>query len=273
MVSNPRVRLDLLTDAPASHRVHDKSIMLANGMRYRLFSAVPRRRAADKGYPALYLLDGNAAFDALTGPWLARHPGLAVIAIGYETGAGFDFDARSRDYTPPPLHGSGLPAGSGRPDRPCGGARAFLDALTLEIIPHVESTIHVDPGRRTLWGHSYGGLFALFLLTQNARTFRSLAIASPTLWWDGGHILTQLRQARWEGVDAIALTKGDLERPTLSDDITIIDPFQTLATLLKARTDGSVSVTMLEDASHRAALDRSLPGALRLADGPDLPPS
>src|SRR5690606_28957026 len=129
------------------------------------------------------------AFAALKAADLAAHPGLAVIAIGYETDTVFDFDARSRDYTPAPPAGQGLPEGSPRPARPSGVAGLFLQALADEILPDVEHRFPLDRRRRTLWGHSYGGLFALYAYIHAPELFSALCVVSPSLWWGGGMVL------------------------------------------------------------------------------------
>ena len=46
------------------------------GPGHRLFLAVPRGPAPERGWPVLYMLDGNAAFDFLTPEHLALAPGL-----------------------------------------------------------------------------------------------------------------------------------------------------------------------------------------------------
>ena len=51
----------------------------------RLFLAVPKAPAPERGWPILYLLDGNAAFDFLTAALLEGAPGLIVAGIGYDT--------------------------------------------------------------------------------------------------------------------------------------------------------------------------------------------
>lgn len=167
---------------------------------------------------------------------------------------------------PPPRHGTGLPSGSQRPERPCGGADKFLAALEREIVPHVESALAVDGGRRTLWGHSYGGLFALFSLTRPHGLFRALAIASPTLWWDEGEILHDLQKAGISDVADIVLTKVENEKRPHAGPDRAEDPFSRLTDLLAGKGGPRVSTGIFPGADHRKALDLSIPMALELAD-------
>lgn len=267
-VPNPASVLPLLSVAPTSHALSVRDLTLADGRSYRLFIALPRRLAPLRGFPALYLLDGNAAFEAIDAALLARHPDLAVIGVGYPVATQFDFDARSRDYTPAPIAGSGMPEGSIRPERPSGGADAFLLALASTILPALESGAPLDAARRTLWGHSYGGLFALHALATAPDLFAGLAIASPTLWWDDGRILDTLAGAPFAADAAatrIALWRGDDER---SRDAATGAPgtrLDALHTLLRSR-HGAVPLDVFPHAHHRAVLDLSLPGAFAHAD-------
>lgn len=56
------------------------------------------------------------------------------------------------------------------------GASNFYDFVTLELIPFIESHYRIDPGTRTLAGHSYGGFFvvvALLMDRPNRRYFEN----------------------------------------------------------------------------------------------------
>ena len=53
------------------------------------------------GWPVLYLLDGNAAFDFLTPDHLAQAEGLALVGIGYDTDRQFAREQRTFDFTAP----------------------------------------------------------------------------------------------------------------------------------------------------------------------------
>ena len=154
-----------------------------NGRRYRIqVAALGAPPAA--GYPVLYLLDGNASMAALTA---AHHApplrgSVLLVAVGYDTDAYFDTDARSLDYTPP-LPG-GRPAFDPRvPGRRGGGAEAFLDFLQQRLQPRIARVWPVDAHRQGIWGHSYGALLALHALYTRPGLFRFHAAASPALWW------------------------------------------------------------------------------------------
>lgn len=172
----------LSTDVP-SHRLDDRIVRLSNGRTYRIFRAVPTAPPPHRGYPVLYLLDGNASFDLLTPELLARCPDLAIVGIGYDTQRKFAVDERSLDYTPPKSPGAGPYADPGRQGRLYGGADAFLHALVGELRLAAEEGLAVDQAHRFLGGHSFGGLFSLYALYQRPDAFAGYAPVSPSVWW------------------------------------------------------------------------------------------
>ncbi len=264
-VPNPPARPVLLDHPPTSHEVSAWPFETRGGRRYRLFAAVPAKSPPDTGWPALYLLDGNAAFAALGAGDLARHRDLAIVAVGYETEHSFDFDARSRDYTPAAPSGRGLPADSPRPLRPSGEAAQFLAALTEEVIPGVERRFLLDARRRTLWGHSYGGLFALYAYARVPGAFGGICAASPSLWWGGGMILDLIAATpQLERRPALLLTRGGQESSPATDAAAAGAAFARLQQILGARGIAP-PVHALESAGHRDALEASLRLALRFA--------
>ncbi len=171
--------------------------------RYVMQLAIPVAPAPAAGYPLLYLLDGNAAFGALTAEQLeqlgksGRAP--AIAAIGYDTTLGVDVESRSYDYTPPVR--AGITYDDEARGRIGGGADLFLDLLEKRIRPEVEKRVRADPARQTLWGHSYGGLLVLHTIFTRPQMFPRYAAADPSLWWHEGFILTE--EAR-----AVALPSG-----------------------------------------------------------------
>lgn len=153
------------------------------------------------GYPVVYMLDGNAVFESLTRTRSDLPPGQSlqavVVGIGYDDADRFNVTARSYDYTPP-SPGAQAPRGSPRdPDargwaKPGGGADRFLALLQQRIQPLVQRRYAVNPGNRTLYGHSYGGLFALHVALSRPQAFEHYVAASPSIWWNGKFILQSL---------------------------------------------------------------------------------
>ncbi|MGE4336561.1 MAG: alpha/beta hydrolase [Pigmentiphaga sp.] len=196
--------------------------------RYRIQVGVPAEPAPPGGYPAVFLLDGDAAMHALeaggTGEAWAGVPASPVlaVAIGYDLAADEALAARAFDYTPSM---AGEPAADPRvPAWRNGGADRFLDWIDLGLRPEVQRRYAVDPARQTLCGHSYGGLCVLHALCSRPGGFNCYLAASPSIWWREGFLLrnAELLAARGRPVAAhVLLMVGDQEawhaRPTGSD--------------------------------------------------------
>jgi predicted alpha/beta superfamily hydrolase len=151
-----------------------------DGSLYRLLISVPEGPAPARGFPVLVLVDGHALFPvAATAARLqAQRPEATgvgpavVIGIGYPDARPFDAERRQRDLLPVP-----------------GGADRFLDMIVDEVLPAAAEIAPLDPARRALAGHSYGGLFVLHVLFTRPGLFESLVAGSPSIWWQDRAIL------------------------------------------------------------------------------------
>ena len=189
------------TGAPG-YRFEQFRLDSADGQRrYRVRVAVPTGKTPAGGHPVAYLLDGNAALlatDAALLERLSKAPRPPVIAyIGYDNDLRIDADSRAFDYTPrrPGGDDAQQDAIGGRRN---GGGDAFLGLLQAAIAPRVEALVPVDPSRRALWGHSYGGVFALHALFSRPQAFAIFAAADPSLWWGNGQLLREAAAVdRW----------------------------------------------------------------------------
>jgi enterochelin esterase-like enzyme len=70
-----------------------------------------------------------------------------------------------------------------------GGLDGFLDMLAHEALPMVAAHQPVDRQRMALFGHSLGGLAALYALLTRPTMFQSFVAFSPSIWWDQRVIL------------------------------------------------------------------------------------
>lgn len=169
------------------------------GETYRVLVRRPAGAAPERGWPALWMLDGDASFPltfakpahGLFAPATADPGGAGVIvAVGFPGGAPFDAPARSRNYTPTPDRETGDSVST-----EFGGASDFLHFLTQELRPALAARLPLDPDRNTLFGFSYGGLFTLHALLAHHGHFQRYWAASPSLWFSGGLMMRRLRQA------------------------------------------------------------------------------
>lgn len=264
----PDARLEILEADVPTHLVSQRPVETPDGRRYRLFIATPRRQAPRSGFPILYMLDGNAAFDTLTPDLLASVPGLVIAGIGYETPRRFDTRSRMLDYTP--ARGGGPSPDPERPDRMIGGAAAFLDRLCGDIRAEAERGLAVDDSRRALWGHSMAGLCVLLVLLTRPSSFSRYVSASPSIWWGDEYLLAveeRTRPAAPVCVEALVML-GDSERRSNPAGPHWEGPAPHTLEMIRrlgGRPGTKVSSRIFPGLGHAATLDASLPPALAFA--------
>ncbi len=183
----------------------------ADGSPYRIAVAWPETPPPAAGYPALVLVDGQALF--ATTVTAARLQSIrsevtgvddaVVVGIGYPGEAPFNAERRQRDLLPV-----------------AGGADRFLAAMVDEILPAVARLAPLDPARRALVGHSYGGLFSLHALFTRPGLFASHVAGSPSIWWNEEAILaTEERFRAGSGfAGRLLITVGGAEQEASAQD-------------------------------------------------------
>ncbi|MBE9638243.1 alpha/beta hydrolase [Salipiger mangrovisoli] len=257
-----------LFDAPPASHTLTQFDVVAEGLSYRLFLACPHGEVPAQGWPSLWMLDGNAAFSRLDAARLAAHPGLAVIGIGYPVEAAFDGASRARDYTPVPLeqptHGRGR-------DWQFGGQEAFRARLLGPLAQALAERAPLDPARRSLWGHSYGGVFVLATLLSAPEAFRAYMAISPSSGFGGGALQAMEAGAPRlaEGGAEVLMMLGDSEHRSGTPEPAEPRPNpDTMATgaRLAARADLHVQLEVLKGLGHGATFAASFPRSFALAD-------
>lgn len=180
-------------------RSHQRDMVSRKSRRpYRIFVSRPLLPPPDAGYPVIYLLDGNAAFATMTEavtmqsarPEATGVAAAIVVGIGYATELPLDAERRTLDYTPP-VDRTALPTlrPDGTPWPPTGGAGDFLDFIEDDLKPAIARDFPVDPQRQALFGHSFGGLFALYALFTRPGSFQAYVAGSPSIWFGERAIL------------------------------------------------------------------------------------
>ena len=166
---------------------------------YMVQVLVPSGAAPEGCWPVLYAMDGKAIFDVLaTHADAAPHNlNMVVVCVSYDSPCRIDFRARSYDYTPP-SPGADAPVGLPRDPNaqgrvpPGGGAETFLKFLLSDIEPALSQRVRIDTSERSLYGHSYGGLFVLYAYLSEPQRFAHYLAASPSLWWNRQALMSKL---------------------------------------------------------------------------------
>jgi predicted alpha/beta superfamily hydrolase len=192
---------------------------------YRIFLSIPAGSPPAEGWPLLVLTDGNATFPfaaaclATQAPYpAATNTGWGVVvAIGYPLDEAYDGVRRSWDLSPPP--GNSYPpfTTDGPPVR-TGGAECFLAFIQNVLLPWIQEKVPVNNGRKTLFGHSFGGLFTLYSLFERPGLFDNWIAASPAIYWEEAVILQNERRRRNvpDGAAFLHLSAGEYEGDELA---------------------------------------------------------
>lgn len=197
--------------------IHQHDISVDEQHDYRIFIAVPRQPAPEKGYPVLYLLDGNAQFPLAINHYNSDNgPAPLIIAIGYQSELAYITEKRTRDYTPY----------SPDPDFTHGGkSEAFYQFIEQRLKPWVSNEYHVDPQKQTLAGHSFGGLFTLYTLFNHPDAFQRYVAASPSIWWGNGIVIPNRSPLLNGAPQSVTITVGEYEeKPNPADAGKPVDP-------------------------------------------------
>jgi len=188
----------------------------ATGRKHELIVVLPASYAAhpEKTYPVLYFLDAywdtpllssvrnNLIYDNLT-------PEFIMVGLSYPTGANYDLERR-RDYT---FTATGPDSGKGD---------AFLEFITKEAAPLVESRFRAEKTGRVISGNSLGGLFAISAAYKAPGFFDGHIAISPAAGWD--HNALAKLDERWaKDHKALAarmfISYGTLEYPAFREPI------------------------------------------------------
>ncbi|MYZ45819.1 alpha/beta hydrolase [Schauerella aestuarii] len=198
---------------------------------YRIMVSPPTEPADERGHPVLYVLDGNATFASFheARRMQSKLYGKAIIvAVGYPTDEPLDFKRRSHDFSPQPAASQhAKPASSGSHTRPLlGGDGAFTAFLRDVLMPEIARRHPVDPAQQSVFGHSFGGMYALHVLFTAPSLFTHYVAVSPSLWWqdryliaEEQHFTAQVKDGTFKPVrHSVLVLAGGAETPqTLQD--------------------------------------------------------
>lgn len=237
---------------------------------YKVWTAIPNAAPPAEGDPILYALDGNAVMDRVSDSLLAQltqKTPPVIVAVGYQTTLPFDQNARAYDYRPTVKENS---ADSGRDSRKSGGSEAFRQLLQNTIVENVERGMKIDPRRRAIWGHSYGGLFIIDSWLASSR-FRIYFSASPSLGRGNASLLDKMAEAKADAFSqrSLYLMEGAVATQRVSSagaEETRGNVLQTVSLLKKKGV--AVNWWPYPGLSHGEMFNASLQSALlKVADG------
>jgi predicted alpha/beta superfamily hydrolase len=151
------------------------SVVLNQKRLIQVFTPANYKPGSTDKYDVLYVLDGgnwNTGLIKQVQRFVegeAYMPPTIIVSV-----LGID---RNKDLTPTHLEGW----------KTSGGADKFLSFIKTELIPYVNKT-YPSNGDNTLWGHSLGGLFVIYAMLNEPKTFKSYIAVDPSLWWDSCYL-------------------------------------------------------------------------------------
>jgi predicted alpha/beta superfamily hydrolase len=185
---------------------------------FSLFVRLPKSYPKDntRTYPVIYLLDGNAYFDAIanfTDTFVKKKKDFddpIIVGIGYDNAYVMD-SLRNRDYTYPLAIAADSFKISGQGDR-------FYEFIKSRVIPTIDSMYRTDKGNRTIAGHSLGGYFVLYSMLRQINeptVFTNFVAASPSLYYHDKYLIKEIERnpALQKNIEngKLYLTFGELE--------------------------------------------------------------
>lgn len=231
----------------------------ANGVEYKLYISVPHDYAETKSaYPVLYLLDADYSFPIVRG--IVQHLSdrerlrrMIVVGIAYGGPDRYRLN-RTRDYTP-----RFVATGGYGPEyqKVSGGGPKFLQFLRDELIPWVEQRFRTLPGERGLVGHSYGGLFANWVLFTAPDTFSRYIIVSPSLWYAERFLFAvEPKRANARVYLAVGAREGNGEHDMVVD-------LRRMAAALAKRKELAVRREVFDDETHDSVFPTAVSRGIR----------
>lgn len=237
----------------------------SNGIAYRIYVALPPGyEESERRYGVVYSLDADYSFAIARN--VVEHLSdrdhlepLIVVSVAYDGPDRYRLN-RTRDYTPTfsPDGGYGKEM-----QKHSGGGVKFRDFLTSELVPMIDGGYRTIPGRRALAGHSYGGLFATWMmLTTGSSVFDRYVIVSPSLWYDDRMIFALEKKLASSGTRPAGrayISAGDLENPLMADDV------RQLAATLRSRKLPRLTLRheILEGETHNSIFPSAFSRGLR----------
>lgn len=195
--------------APSYYQITQKDVAY-EGKQYRLFLAVPKNTTHAT---LIYSVDGNAQFPLMVNEAIKQKNGTlpAIISVGYVGDNAYFITERTHDYTPS-VKGEAFSRG--------GNAEHFYQFFLTQVRPYALEQLakaNISVTQQSLFGHSFGGVFTLYVLFNHPETFQRYIAASPSLWWGKGD---WVNKAQWQAIPndiPIVITLGEKEeKPDLS---------------------------------------------------------
>lgn len=135
----------------------------------------PSYKAGQRRYPVLYVVDGGLN-DAFAPTAMLIEHGIATGTVGDVILVGVAQKNRDSELVPSAKY-----------------ATPFRRFVIDEVKPWVEAHFRTN-GHDAIQGGSFGGLFVIYTLLHQPEAFEDYIAISPSLWWQGGALVSGSRE-------------------------------------------------------------------------------
>lgn len=217
----------------------------------------------DTTYPIVFILDANLYFDIYKTiedrySEVGLLPKMILVGVGYKDFYMMD-SLRNRDYTYPVAIAEYEMTTSG-------GAGKFNSFFSDQLIKYIDSSYRTDTGNRILMGHSLGGYFALYSLSQqltyHKNIFAGFIAASPSTHYNRYYILNTLEKTGTKNKNIKAyISSGGLEDNSSDTSmLSIANVFASLQSSLQQKSSIQLKTDVYSNLDH---LDTQIPSFIK----------
>ncbi len=254
------------TNVRIKNSIVNKLTSKYTGETYDIYISYPNNyKNSGKKYPVLVALDAEINFGAIS--YISQRltkdeliPELIVVGVAYQGDTDEDtyYSLRNRDFTPTTdkaqeeRHKNKFKLGTG-------GAEDFAKFLSLELFPYLTNNYPIMNENRTIYGHSFGGLFGTHALINHPTLFDNYLLLSPSLWWNQKATLKNLEQNPSISKQIkIYIGTGALEGGMVNDHLD-------MARVLKENNpdNSNIKSEILDRETHRTIFGRGFTNGLR----------
>lgn len=209
---------------------------------YELYIKLPEEYSKNTAarFPVIYTTDAVWHMDMLSGATEYLMPNVILVGISWQKDldAEEEFVSRFRDYTVTEFSDPETQA-----KYQAGQASNHLNFVYNDVIPYVENNYRAEPGDRTYFGYSLGGLFGAYVLLARPDTFKHYILGSPALSQRSAKYISELEAktaSRQREMSAnVFVSIGQLEEDEM-------DPTERFVSVLQRRSEAGLTLSGLE---------------------------
>lgn len=157
--------------------------------------SLPMNYDSTQKYPVMYVLDAewrfdlirNMAYDLSGNKKIPHHIIVGIPHIDWEFKRGQDltFSQSRMEYDGEKVDSTWYNNSNS------GKAKYFYEYLKNELIKDIDKN-YPTSGQNVLIGHSYGGYFGAYLLSEN-QPFKKMLLFDPSIWYSNGEVIEKMK--------------------------------------------------------------------------------